>query len=132
MAFAAVNFTNPVVATNLCTGQTQQLADQVIGGLAVIDFGAAVYRAAKLQVYIKTLTALVATDVAVFTLQVGTGAALTLPVNIIQKSITMATGDASLQFVMHGISQTLFRSCKLTVTSTGSHAFTYDAIIDVA
>jgi hypothetical protein len=127
MAFAIVNFDNPMTPVAYVPVLTTQYADQSAGN-NVIDFGAAVFSAARVCVDVKTPPS--ATNVVTATLQVGTGAAVTNPVNIAQKAVTMQSGDTTIEFQMHGISQVLFRSCKL-ILATSANSISYDAQVEV-
>jgi hypothetical protein len=51
---------------------------------------------------------------------------------VLQKIVTMASGDTAIVFEIFGIAQTLFESYQVIVATTSSHACTYDYQIEVA
>jgi hypothetical protein len=135
MAFAITNFSNPFTAVEWIPGKTSQKADvSTVDGSAqtAVDLGSASYKFMRVIVYVKTLTTLVATDTFTFTVQTGTSTAVTSPKNILQKSVTMATGDTAIVFEIFAIAQTAFQSYQVLVGTTSSHTCTYDYQIEVA
>ena len=85
---------------------------------------------ARCRVRVKTFGTLAAADTSRFTLQVGTGSAITGPVNIAQVTITVETGDTELTFDLDGWSQVGFQSWKVLMTNASSHTATFDLIFD--
>jgi hypothetical protein len=110
------------------TAESTKVTEQGAGTVTT-DFGAEAFRAVRVIVYIKTPP--VAGDYVTFTVQVGTGAAVTSPRNIAQVKKYMLTGDTTMEFQIHGVSQALFRSCNL-VASVSADSIVYDAFIQVA
>jgi hypothetical protein len=128
MAFAITEVDNPFPTAMWCPSVTKTYADQSSGAQSAIDFGAAVFQNARVIIYIKTPPS--ATNVITATLQAGTGASCTNPVNIAQGIITMVTGDTAMYLEIRGVYQGLFRSFILTVT-TSANSIVYDAQVDV-
>ena len=112
------------------------LADQTVvsGALttAVVNTGIVGLRWARVKVNVKTFTDLTAADTFRCTLVVGTGAAITGPSNIAQKSFTLETGDTKLLFEMAGCSIIGFQSWKLIITTSNSRGPIFDALFDAA
>ena len=107
------------------------LADQT-GTTGVQNSAIVGLQFARCRVRVKTFGTLTAADTFRATLQVGTGAAITGPVNIAQATITVETGDAEITFDLDGWSQTGFQSWKVIFTAASSHTFTADLVFDAA
>lgn len=129
MAFALTTFDNPFSAQGWTASVTKQYADLNSGAIAAYDLTATTWQAVRVLVHVKTPPS--ATNVITATLQAGTGASCTLPVNIAQRTVTMLSGDTDIDFQMHGIYPIgYFRSLILTVT-TSANSITYDAQVEV-
>ena len=85
---------------------------------------------ARVIVKVKAYGTLVAGDSLTVNLQVGTGTAVTNPVNVGTYVYTMATGDTAASFVFYCWSDTAFQSYKVATTSTSSHTATLDIQVD--
>jgi hypothetical protein len=137
MAYAMKNYRNPyqtLTGNPYTTPSTYvQLADKSCPAtLTTIDFGGASYRNVRVVFYGKSIGSLVATDVMLFTLRVGTGASLTSPIDLIQKSVVMQTGDTTIEFEACATAETAFESLQIRTTSTSSHTLTYDLYLEVS
>ena len=128
MAFAITEVANPFPTAMWSPSVTKTYADQSSGAQSAVDLTNAAFSAAKVIIYIKTPPS--ATNVITATLQAGTGASCTNPVNIAQGIITMVSGDTAMYLEIRGIYQGLFRSFILTVT-TSANSISYDAQVDV-
>ena len=135
MAFAITNFTNPFPTAMWDTGTTvkKQNADvtNVTNAQTCVDLGSASFSAMRVIFYGKTMGTLSTGDVMTFTVQVGTGAALTSPVNIIQKAITVLSTDTAFCFEVMGIAPSLFESYTVTFVTSSNHTLTYDYQVEV-
>jgi hypothetical protein len=137
MAFAITNFANPFPAAMWDTGatDTSQKADVTnVAGTAqtAVDGGSASFSAMRAIVYVKTFGTLTTGDVFLFTVQAGTGASVTSPVNIIQKAVTVLSTDTAIVFEVFGISQVKFESYQVVVSTTGNRTCTYDYQIEIS
>jgi hypothetical protein len=123
----------------------EALADQpiVAGGptaLAVVDTKVVGLKWLRLRGVLKTLGGLVAGNLVQVSVQVGTGANLTGPVNLVQRLLRMETGDTAIFFDMIGGHPLAagFQSYKIivsTYTSPGvivSTTATFDFVVDCA
>ena len=101
----------------------QELADQtlVAGALTTttVNTGIAGLKWARLRGIIKTLGDYGGTDTMRISLQVGTGAALTGPVTIAQKTLTFTTGDTAQTFDLMGWSNAGFQSWTVIIAGSG-------------
>ena len=137
MAFAITNFANPFPAAMWDTGSTctnQQNGITNVAGTAqtAVDGGSASFTAMRAIVYVKTFGTLTTSDVFTFTVQAGTGASVTNPVNIIQKAVTVLSTDTAIVFEVFGIAQVKFESYQVVVGTSSSHTCTYDYQIEIA
>jgi hypothetical protein len=134
MAFAITNVTNPFTAIAWEPAYTVQKADitNVSTTQTAVDTGSAVYKACRFIFYGKTIGTLTTGDVITITVQVGTGAAVTNPQNIINKQITALSSDVTFCCELFGTAQTTFESYQVTVTTTSNHTLTYDYQIEMA
>jgi flagellar basal body L-ring protein FlgH len=134
MAFAITNFTNPYVALAYDPDVTKQNADvsNVSTTQTAVDLSSAVYSTMRAIFYFKTFGTLTTGDVITITIQVGTGASVTSPQNIIMASRTVLSTDTAVCLSLHGMSQALFESYQVTVVTSSNHTVTYDYQIEVA
>lgn len=111
----------------------KELADQTATTSAV-DTGVAGLRWARVRIWVKTLGTFAAADTYRFTLQVGTGSAITGPVDLVSYASTAETGMTLLAADMLGAHPLLtgFQSWKLIVTIGSSHSLTFDVLFDAA
>jgi len=114
-----------------------ELADQtLVAGTvttAVQNTGIAGLKWIRVKGIVKTLGAFSATETMRVTVQAGTGAAVTSPVNIAQVLITMETGDTGHTFEMFGWSNAGFQSYQIIITcSDGAAVSVLDLMVDAA
>lgn len=87
----------------------------------------------RVRARLKTLGGLAAGETLVVSVQAGTGAAITAPEQICQKSTVMLTGDTFINIDALGWSQNGFQSYAVTVNSSGtSRTSVVDVYVDVA
>lgn len=133
---AAADFQFATQAASFNPAAHTLLADQtlVAGALttATVNTGIVGLRWARVKLNVKTFTSLAAADTFRVTLVVGTGAAITGPVNIAQANRTVETGDTKMVIEIHGSSIVGFQSWCLIVSAANSHVAVFDALFDAA
>ncbi len=111
----------------------RELADQA-ASVAAFNTGIAGLRWIRAKVYVKTFTTLTTGDVFTVTIQVGTGTAVTSPVNVAQANVTVVSGDTALVIELIGSTavNTGYQSYEIVIATSSSHSFVADIMIDCA
>lgn len=100
---------------------------------AVQNTGVVGLKWVRVKARLKTLGGLAATNTVRISVQAGTGAAVTNPVQIAQQLLTMETNDTELLFQFIGWSEAGFQSYRVIITSSnGAAVSVVDVMVDAA
>src|SRR5262245_32430102 len=108
------------------------LADQT-ASVAAFDTGITTLTWIRVFIYVKTFGTLTTADVFTASVQVGTSTAVTNPVGVAQAAYTVVASDVGITMLLMGnVATGNFESYKITITTSSSHSFTADIVIDCA
>lgn len=132
MANTVLNLGNPFPTQEWVFSKNLPDVTTVSGAQTTVNTGITGLTAMRATFNFKTFGTLTAADTVDITIQVGTGAALTNPRQLLYTRRVVLTGDTAIDVQLIGLTQVAFQSYAVTVATASSHTVTYDYTVECA